>query len=309
MARIPAADWPVDEAGPTLDALLAYARTIPTADRTSPAALDVLRLADALAGLLPADRAASKARRELGDLGVRVIRLGTVTDQMLFDKDRIAAQAGKPVEVVFENGDIMPHNFVVTKPGALETVGLLGESTGTEPGALEPRLRPPLGPDPRRQPPARPPRVAEDQLHRADASRGSILTSAPIPATGGGCTARSTSSRTSPPISPTRPATSPSHPLPILDDLLKDNRPRKEWTYDDLASGVEALDHGRSFANARQIFEVASCVSCHRMNGVGEQVGPDLARLDPKMTRGEILRSLLEPSAKVDEKYQTHNSP
>ncbi len=42
------------------------------------------------------------------------------------------------------------------------------------------------------------------------------------------------------------------------------------------------------------------------MNGVGEQVGPDLAQLDAKITRSEILRSLLEPSAKIDEKYQTH---
>ena len=30
-----------------------------------------------------------------------------------------------------------------------------------------------------------------------------------------------------------------AHPLPILDDLLKFNRPRKEWKFDDLASAVE----------------------------------------------------------------------
>ena len=72
-----------------------------------------------------------------------MIRLGTITDQMLFNKDRIAAQAGKPVEIVFENSDIMPHNFVVTKPGALEEVGLLGESSSTQPGALERNYVPP----------------------------------------------------------------------------------------------------------------------------------------------------------------------
>ena len=142
ISRIPVADWPADEAGPTLDALLAYIKTIPPRDRTSATALDALQLGDSLAGLLPADRA-TRARRELGDLGVRVIRLGTVTDQMLFDKDRIAAQAGKPVEIVFENTDIMPHNFVVTRPGALEEVGLLGESSSTQPGALERNYVPP----------------------------------------------------------------------------------------------------------------------------------------------------------------------
>jgi putative heme-binding domain-containing protein len=96
------------------------------------------------------------------------------------------------------------------------------------------------------------------------------------------------------------------HPLPILDDLLKDNRPRKEWVFNDLASAVEGLGIGRSFANGKQIFEVASCVSCHRMNGAGVAIGPELAQLDAKTTSADILRNLLEPSAKVDEKYQTH---
>ena len=105
-------------------------------------------------------------------------------------------------------------------------------------------------------------------------SRASIRMSAPIPATGGGCTARSTSSTTSPPTSPIRPGYLAAHPLPILDDLLKNNRPRKEWAFDDLASSVEGLSSGRSFANGKQIFEVASCVSCHRLNGVGDAGRP-----------------------------------
>ena len=278
ISRIPVADWPADEAGPTLDALLAYIKTIPPRDRTSANALDALQLGDSLAGLLPLDRA-TKARRELGDLGVRVIRLGTITDQMLFNKDRIAAQAGKPVEIVFENSDIMPHNFVVTKPGALEEVGLLGESSSTQPGALERNYVPPSDKI----------LVASRLLAPRESQKLDFT-------------------------APTKPGVYPyvctypghwrrmygafyvvddiaayladptgylaAHPLPILDDLLKNNRPRKEWTFDDLASSVEGLSSGRSFANGKQIFEVASCVSCHRMNGVGTQVGPDLAQLD-----------------------------
>ena len=304
IGRIPAADWPVEEAGPTLDALLAQIRKIPTADRTSSSALDAIQLADGLAGLLPPDRATA-ARRELGELGVRVIRLGTVTDQMLFDKDRIAAQAGKPVEVVFENGDIMPHNFVVAVPGSLEAVGLLGESTSTDPGALARNYVP-----------------ASDRIlvaSRLLAPRESQKIAFDAPTKPGVypyvCTYPGHWRRMYGAFyvvedlaaylaDPTGYLT--AHPLPILDDLLKNNRPRKEWTYDDLISSVEGLDHGRSFANGKQIFAVAACVSCHQLNGVGEPVGPNLAQLDPKMTRAEVLRSLLEPSAKIDEKYQSY---
>ncbi len=303
IGRIPVADWPMDETAPTLDSLLAYVKTIPTRDRTSPAALDALQLADTLAGLLPADRSVA-VRRELGDLGVRVIRLGTVTDQMLFDKDRIAAQAGKPVEVVFENTDIMPHNFVVTRPGALEAIGLLGESSSTLPGALERNYVP-----------------QSDQLlvsSRLLAPRESQKISFTAPTAPGVypyvCTYPGHWRRMYGAFYVVEDIAAyladptgylAAHPLPIKDDLLKNNRPRKEWTFDDLASAVEGLDRGRSFANGKQIFEVASCVSCHRLNGVGQQVGQDLSQLDPKMTKPEILRSLLEPSAKIDEKFQT----
>ncbi len=304
IARIPAADWPVDEAGPTLDALLASIKTLPARDRTSDAALGALQLADALAGLLPPDRAA-RARRELGGLGVRVVRLGTVTDQMLFDKDRIAAQAGKPVEVVFENGDIMPHNFVVTRPGALEEVGLLGESTATAPGALERQYVP----------------ISEKILvsSRLLAPRESQKLSFTAPGVPGVypyvCTYPGHWRRMYGALYVVEDLAAyladptgylANHPLPISDALLKDNRPRREWTFDDLASSVQGLDGGRSFANGKQSFAVASCVACHRLDGVGEPVGPDLARLDPRMTRAEILRSLLEPSAKIEDKYWTH---
>ena len=54
---------------------------------------------------------------------------------MRYDVDRIIVQAGKPVEILFENSDMMPHNFVITRPGALEEVGLLAEATATQPDA------------------------------------------------------------------------------------------------------------------------------------------------------------------------------
>src|SRR5262249_5852067 len=136
LLRIPTAQWPRDEAKPLLDNLLAYVRKVPVADRTLPATLDTLQLADALATHLPLNEARA-VRKELGDLRVPVIRLGTVPDQMLFDKDRFAVRAGKPVEFHLENNDLMPHNFVVIQPGTLEEIGTLAETTATQPGALE----------------------------------------------------------------------------------------------------------------------------------------------------------------------------
>jgi len=95
------------------------------------------------------------------------------------------------------------------------------------------------------------------------------------------------------------------NPLPAKDDLLKFNRPRTEWKYEELAAAVEPLT-GRSFANGKQMFQVATCVACHKLNGVGTEIGPDLTKLDPKQQAPtEILRDILEPSFRINEKYQT----
>src|SRR5262249_15476810 len=96
-----------------------------------------------------------------------------------------------------------------------------------------------------------------------------------------------------------------SHPLEVKDELLKFNRPRTQWKLEELQPLVENMDHGRSFDKAKQIFQVASCVSCHKLNGVGNEFGPDLSKLDDKFKKQDILRDILEPSFRINEKFQT----
>lgn len=45
------------------------------------------------------------------------------------------------------------------------------------------------------------------------------------------------------------------------------------------------------------------CVNCHRVNGVGNTLGPDLSQIAKKYTRAQILESILEPSKSIDPKY------
>jgi putative heme-binding domain-containing protein len=67
------------------------------------------------------------------------------------------------------------------------------------------------------------------------------------------------------------------------------------------------LEHGRSFRHGKQLFEIASCVACHRLNGTGNVFGPDLAQLDPKLGSADILRDIIEPSHKINEKFQSYS--
>ncbi len=198
-----------------------------------------------------------------------MIRLGTVTDRMLFDVERLVARAGRPVEVVLENSDIMPHNFVVTRPGALEEVGVLAESTATQPGAAD-----------RQYVPASDkilvasrllaPREVQRLAFNAPSEPGVYPFVCTYPGHwrrmyGAFYVVADLDAYLADPQGYLS-----AHPLPIKDELLKSNRPRKEWTVDDLASSVEGLNGGRSFGNGKQMFAVASCVACHNLGGVGE---------------------------------------
>ena len=67
---------------------------------------------------------------------MRIIRIEAVTAQMKFDLSRITVAAGEEVVIEFVNRDEMPHNLVVAKEGALETVGLAAEAMVALPDAF-----------------------------------------------------------------------------------------------------------------------------------------------------------------------------
>lgn len=49
-----------------------------------------------------------------------------------------------------------------------------------------------------------------------------------------------------------------------------------------------------------------SCKNCHRVQSDGKEVGPDLTTIGKKLTRAQLLESVLEPSKLIDPKYVTY---
>ncbi len=309
LLRIPQKEWPKDQAEPLLAEVMTFIRSLPVAERTIPAALDAMQLGDGLANLLPPDRAKT-ARKELGEIGVRVIRVGTLTDQMLFDKDRIAVQAGKPVEFVFENTDIMPHNFVIITPGSLEEVGNAGEVFATQPGAAEKNYVPSVPGKILLASRLLMPQNAQQLRYNAPKEPGIY----PYVCTYPGHWRRMYGALyvvADLDAYLANPETYlAANPLPIKDELLKFNRPRTEWKLEDLVEAVKDMDHdgGRNYANGKQMFTVATCISCHKFNGQGNEFGPDLAKLDPKAftNSADVLKHLIDPSLRIDDRYATY---
>jgi azurin len=118
---IPATAWPAAVASRAAKGLVAWASKVPASERTTADYVETIQLASDLGGVIPESERAA-LRRELKDLRVAAFVIRTVREQMRFDTTRLVVEAGKDFEVTFENGDFMPHNLLVTKPGARENV-------------------------------------------------------------------------------------------------------------------------------------------------------------------------------------------
>ena len=83
--------------------------------------------------------------------------------------------------------------------------------------------------------------------------------------------------------------------------------PGKEWT---VGSALEAKGgglKGRSFENGRNVFHAVGCVKCHRFDGMGGAVGPDVSSVRSKFTHRDLLEAILEPSKVVSDQYAATN--
>jgi azurin len=125
MQLIPEEAWTPATIAPVAKAIVAMVRETAPNLRTEPLTIDAIQLGDKLAARLPEESRAG-VRRDLRALGVRVVRIQTVPEQLIFDLKWFVVQAGKPVQIVLDNPDAMQHNLVIGEPGGLQEIGTKG---------------------------------------------------------------------------------------------------------------------------------------------------------------------------------------
>jgi azurin len=135
---IPERVWTRDRVEPLARAIVAMVKDAPPERRTDPATTAAIELGERLAAALPGETRVAISR-ELRSLGVRVVRLRTVPEQMLFDQKWFVVEAGRAIQIAIENPDAMPHNLVIARPGALQEVGKAG---GVMPPPADPGVKP-----------------------------------------------------------------------------------------------------------------------------------------------------------------------
>ncbi len=301
LSKIDPANWNASDVGTLLNNTVGYLSAMPARYRTSPPAMDAMNLAKALAGTLD-DTDEQAVLDRLKNLDVRVIAIGTVPHRMIFDKEVLVVEAGGTVEFRFSNVDSMPHNFAIAQPGAMAEVGELAEATAKDEDAATRGYIPVsdkilLG--------SKLLQPGQEQAITFDVPEQPGVY--PYVCTYPGHWRRMHGALYVVPSFESYQADPEGYlatlDLPIKDELLEQNSRGQQWTYDDLIEDVK-MPMGRSFEVGKASFKAANCIACHQFGGEGVNFGPDLAKLEgDKKTAAHILRSIIEPSAKIDEKY------
>lgn len=95
------------------------------------------------------------------------------------------------------------------------------------------------------------------------------------------------------------------NPVPDF-EITAPTGPGKKWTQTDASkhTGGNVLK-GASFESGRNLFHAVQCGSCHRFDGLGGDVGPDLTTVKNKFDANYLLESIIDPSKVVSDQYRS----
>jgi putative heme-binding domain-containing protein len=278
---------------PLADALLEQARKIPEDKRTETDFLDLTQLGTDLAAKLPKEVAVG-VRKAFHSLGVNVLRLRTLPEQMFYDKTLLVVEAAKPVELILENPDAMQHNWVLVVPGALEEIGMAAD-----------KMAP----------------VADSQGRTFVPDSPKVLVATKLLNAG-----ESTRLRFTAPSQPDKypyACTFPGHwqrmrgTLLVVRDLdeylsqppAESDAPTiTEWKLADLVPELPKLTSARSVEKGKELFVMAGCVACHKIGDIGTPYGPDLKEVFAKYKGNAeaVLAEILDPSKNIEPRYRPY---
>jgi putative heme-binding domain-containing protein len=72
---------------------------------------------------------------------------------------------------------------------------------------------------------------------------------------------------------------------------------------EDLVPLLDRRGPGGSADRGRKVFRDTGCIQCHRIEGEGGTVGPDMNGIARRMAPKELLESIVEPSRVIAEAY------
>jgi len=82
--------------------------------------------------------------------------------------------------------------------------------------------------------------------------------------------------------------------------------PGRKWTRNQALEILSAPLSKRNYDAGRNLFHATSCAKCHRYNGEGGAVGPDLSTAGRKYQLADLLDNIITPSKVISDQYGSH---
>lgn len=94
---------------------------------------------------------------------------------------------------------------------------------------------------------------------------------------------------------------------PEVSDPYADLKARpvvKKWAMDDFMDDEKTMFANRDLENGKKMFALATCYKCHRMEGQGGIVGPDLTPAGHRFSTRDLIETIVDPSKEISDQYE-----
>lgn len=82
--------------------------------------------------------------------------------------------------------------------------------------------------------------------------------------------------------------------------------PGRAWTVDEVVALTVGGLKGRNFTNGEAMYRSTLCATCHRFNGDGGSIGPDLTGVGNRYTMRDLMENIVDPSKVISDQYDSH---
>ncbi|MEX0769626.1 MAG: c-type cytochrome [Balneolaceae bacterium] len=81
--------------------------------------------------------------------------------------------------------------------------------------------------------------------------------------------------------------------------------PGREWSLDEAVQTVSGEMSDRDFEQGRNAFFATGCASCHRFDGFGGNIGPDLGTVGSRFSTHGLLEKIIDPNVLISDQYSS----
>ena len=101
-------------------------------------------------------------------------------------------------------------------------------------------------------------------------------------------------------------ALSAKSPTAAIANYVAPKGPGKAYTLDETVRLAQNGLTGRDFKNGKDMYHATACATCHRFNGEGGSIGPDLTGSGNRYTLRDLMENIVDPSKVISDQYGSH---